>query len=159
MTKMILIIISIGSMLAVAVLGVFLWRRYSHELSPLSSYTTQNITVGNTAMRVFLADTEEKRTRGLMHITDLPKDSGMLFLFTDTALRTFWNKNTLIDLDIVWIAGGKIVGISQLPSITRSGSVVLVSSPEPVDRVLEVLAGWSVRNGVQVGDSIADIPK
>ncbi len=49
------------------------------------------------------ADTTEKRVRGLMFRTHLPKDRGMLFTFGEPQHWTIWMKNTWISLDIIWL--------------------------------------------------------
>lgn len=50
-----------------------------------------------------LADTTEKRARGLMFRETLPKDRGMLFTFAEPGHWTFWMKNTRLTLDIIWL--------------------------------------------------------
>jgi uncharacterized membrane protein (UPF0127 family) len=61
-----------------------------------------------------LADTTEKRARGLMFRDSLPKDRGMLFTFPEPQPWTFWMKNTRIALDIVWIdATKKVIHIER----------------------------------------------
>ena len=50
-----------------------------------------------------IADTTEKRAKGLMYRDALAKDRGMLFTFAEPQLWTFWMKNTRISLDIVWM--------------------------------------------------------
>ena len=52
---------------------------------------------------VELALTPEAQARGLMFRETLPRDEGMLFVFQEEAPRTFWMKNTLIDLDMVFL--------------------------------------------------------
>ncbi|MDA8245078.1 MAG: DUF192 domain-containing protein [Elusimicrobia bacterium] len=52
-----------------------------------------------------LALTPEERERGLMFRKSLAEDRGMLFVFEDGGLKTFWMKNTLIDLDMVFLDG------------------------------------------------------
>ena len=49
-------------------------------------------------------------------------------------------KNTLIDLDILWIDGEKVVGKSFLPSIEKSKEIVTVESPKSADKVIEIPA-------------------
>lgn len=90
--------------------------------------------------RVYVADTKEKREKGLMNIKKLKNADGMLFLFSDTQYRTFWNKNTYLDLDIFWINGNIITGTSFLPSIEKSKDIVTVSSPKQVNKVLEIIS-------------------
>lgn len=54
-----------------------------------------------------IADTTEKRAKGLMYRESLQKDRGMLFTFSEPQLWTFWMKNTRISLDIIWMDGKK----------------------------------------------------
>jgi len=49
-----------------------------------------------------LADTQEKRTLGLMFRDSMPEDHGMLFIFPGETRRSFWMKNTRIALDIFY---------------------------------------------------------
>lgn len=68
-----------------------------------------------------IADTTEKRAKGLMYRDSLPKDCGMLFTFAEPQLWTFWMKNTRIPLDIIWMDGKKrIVHIERnVPTCSR----------------------------------------
>lgn len=127
---------------------------YIRETQPLTTYETKQMQIANAALSVFIADTAEKRTQGLMNITSLSEDIGMLFVFSDAAPRTFWNKNTYIDLDIIWIHEDRVVGISHLPAIPKSGTIGTVSSPGNARFVLEVNAGWAERQGIGVGSKV-----
>lgn len=53
-------------------------------------------------LTVEIADDENERERGLMNRTELPADQGMLFLFPTPAILSFWMKNTLIPLDVLY---------------------------------------------------------
>ncbi len=90
--------------------------------------------------KLLVADTPEKHEKGLMHIRFLKGYDGMVFLYKDKALRHFWNKNTHLDLYVYWIDGERLVGRSYLPPEEKAG-IVIVSSPEPVDTVVELLKG------------------
>src|SRR5512135_523644 len=52
---------------------------------------------------VELADTEAKRERGLMFRKELPDGRGMLFLFDEEGEHSFWMKDTLIPLDLIYV--------------------------------------------------------
>lgn len=54
-----------------------------------------------------LADTMEKRARGLMFRDSLARDRGMLFSFPELKPWTFWMKNTKVPLDIIWMDQNK----------------------------------------------------
>lgn len=107
------------------------------------------ITVDGHALNVEFARTPEEQQRGLMYRRELADDSGMLFLFTSAGQKTFWNKNTHISLDIIWLHNDTVIGMSQLPAISEG--LVTVSSPTDTNRVLEVNRGWSDRHNVQIG--------
>lgn len=53
---------------------------------------------------VRLAQTPEELAKGLMFVESLPEKSGMLFVFAEDGVKDFWMKNTLIDLDIVFLS-------------------------------------------------------
>ncbi|MEN3028341.1 MAG: DUF192 domain-containing protein [Aquificaceae bacterium] len=90
--------------------------------------------------KLLLAETPEKQARGLMGYRSLPGFDGMVFLYRERAVRRFWNKDTHLELDLYWIDRGRVVGRSYLPPVERAG-IVIVSSPGPVDRVVELLSG------------------
>lgn len=54
-----------------------------------------------------LADTPQKRARGLMFRDNLASDTGMLFVFEEAGQWAFWMKNTKVSLDILWISPDK----------------------------------------------------
>ena len=60
-----------------------------------------------TRIRAELADTDEKRARGLMFREQLASDRGMLFVFSEPGQWAFWMKNTKIPLDILWLDSNK----------------------------------------------------
>ena len=64
---------------------------------------------------------------------------GMLFIFPDKRYRQFWNKNTYFDLDIYWLDDKTVIDKSFLPSINKTGKIVIVNSPKEVNRVIELI--------------------
>jgi uncharacterized membrane protein (UPF0127 family) len=90
--------------------------------------------------------------RGLMFRDRLPPDHGMLFLFADEREVSFWMKNTLIPLDLIFAdASGRIVRIAEraVPLSTE-----LIPSQAPVRAVLEVNGGTAERLHINVGDKL-----
>lgn len=98
------------------------------------------------------AQTNPERSHGLMYRTDLPQDEGMLFSWTNEAIRRFWMQNTCLPLDMLFInADNVIVGIlEQVPVLNEASRTV----PCPAQYVLEMNAGWSRRNGVVAGQHV-----
>jgi len=101
---------------------------------------------------VELARSEAELARGLMHRRELGPEAGMLFLFPANEPRTFWMKNTLIPLDMLFIDdGGRVVGlVERAEPLTTSPR----ESGAPSRYVLEVNGGWAARHGVRPGDRV-----
>lgn len=109
---------------------------------------------GNT-VQVELADTYGKRLKGLSGQTELAEDAGLLFLHETADLHRYWMKDMLIPIDIIWIDQDRIVGFVEHAQ-PESPAITIYQPPVPVDKVLEVSAGFVEKNGLQVGD-ILDI--
>lgn len=96
--------------------------------------------------------TQRDIRRGLMYRTYLDENAGMLFLFKKEKFQSFWMKNTMIPLDMIFInADMKIAGIVENaePRTTTSRKV-----PAPSQYVLEVNGGWCKKNGVRAFDKV-----
>lgn len=107
---------------------------------------------GPMTVHVEVADTRSARSFGLMYRRELAPDAGMFFIFDDLAVRSFWMKNTVLPLDMIFIDDAlEIVGILRdtIPFTTTSHSVDV-----PSRYVLEVNAGFSAKHGVQPGTRI-----
>jgi uncharacterized membrane protein (UPF0127 family) len=101
---------------------------------------------------VEVAVTPEQQERGLMYRDHLSTDSGMLFVSERPRHHTFWMKNTLIPLDMIFIgADRKIVGIVQNaePQTLTERSVAGLSQ-----YVLEIGGGLSAQLGIQAGQQV-----
>jgi len=109
----------------------------------------------NIIIKVEVADTEQKREIGLMFRENLDENKGMLFVFDDEKYVTFWMKNTLIPLDIIFISSnGTINEIKENVQPCLADPCELYPSVNPSKYVLEVNANFSKKNGISVGDSV-----
>lgn len=112
---------------------------------------TVRITVGGRPVTVEVADTEEKRQRGLMHRESLPEDHGMLFVYEAERRLSFWMRDTPIPLDIAFIdRAGRIVDIQQMEPLSDDTH----TSRAPALYALEMRHGWFEDHGVEVGDRV-----
>ena len=118
-------------------------------LKPLAINTGTNIL----NLQVEIADTDAKRELGLMHRPSLGSNKGMLFIFDKEEAHTFWMKNTLISLDMLFINADRRV-ITIAPNTTPL-SEATIAPQGPVQYVLEVNAGYAAKNGVRVGNQIS----
>lgn len=90
---------------------------------------------------LLIADIPAKWEYGLMNIKnkkDICGYDGMVFDFPIAIPQTFWNKNTYLDLEVVWMNGDKVEGTSMLKSITSAGPQT-ISSPVAVKKVIELV--------------------
>lgn len=101
---------------------------------------------------VEIAATEAQQARGLMFRTELADDKGMIFPYQTPRILSFWMKNTVISLDIIFInQDGSIANIAKN---TKPYSTDSVSSVNPTVAVLELRAGLSEELGIKAGDII-----
>ena len=106
----------------------------------------KNIEIGNKKYKVRLAETEEEKEKGLMHVKSLPEDEGMLFIYDKPQTVGFWMKNTLIPLDIIFIDEDYEV-ISVYKANPNDETVV---EEDDVQFVLEV----NQNSGIKQGDEL-----
>jgi uncharacterized protein len=107
-------------------------------------------------VRVEIADDLPEQTRGLMERTALAEDRGMLFVYSDEEVRSFWMKNTLIPLSIAYMdSEGRIVDLQDMKPLDDDPPHYV--SAEPARYALEVNRGFFEEHGVEVGDT-ADLP-
>lgn len=104
---------------------------------------------------VEVADTPEKQDLGLMKRTTLDKDSGMLFVFRDPGILTFWMKDTLIPLDIVFFDGQGNYLSSTTMTPCAADPCPYYGSVKPSQLALEVNAGFVKANKIGEGWRIA----
>jgi len=101
---------------------------------------------------VELALTDAERSRGLMFRDKLGPYEGMLFDFYQEAPVSFWMKNTLIPLDMLFI--GPDGHIRRIAERTVPLSTIPVPSVDPVRAVLEINGGLSEKLGIKTGDMV-----
>jgi len=102
-------------------------------------------------LRVEIADTNDKREKGLMFRKSMPDDQGMLFKFPQKRRLSFWMKNTYIPLDIAFLdADGYIQQISKMDALSSRS----IMSDSPCQYALEVNQGWFDKHGVGTGQKV-----
>jgi uncharacterized membrane protein (UPF0127 family) len=108
---------------------------------------------GKHAFNIEIARTPDQQRQGLMWRQKLAPDAGMLFIYDMEMPVSMWMSNTLIPLDMLFIAGdGKIVHIAQR---TVPKSEEIISPGRPVQYVLELNGGTASRLGIKPGDKVA----
>ncbi|MFO1238868.1 MAG: DUF192 domain-containing protein [Sphingomonadaceae bacterium] len=102
--------------------------------------------------RVEVARTEDEQARGLMFRQSLAEDGGMIFPMSPPRFASFWMKNTVIPLDMIFIRGDGT--IARIASDTIPYSLEPVDSGEPVAAVLELAGGKAAALGIAEDDVV-----
>jgi uncharacterized membrane protein (UPF0127 family) len=105
-----------------------------------------------------IVDTPESREKGMMCLTKVKSDYGMLFVFPQEMDLNFWMKNTLLSLDIVWIGADKRVTVvhdhMKKSTVDTPDSEVAVAGGRG-QYVLELPAGAAAKRNLKPGDQLA----
>ena len=113
------------------------------------SETKAKLMINEKTYTVEVANTQEKRSKGLMFRKHLPENTGMLFVFSYEDYRYFYMKNTLIPLDIAFFDSQmKIVSIKQMEPLDET----TVPSDKKAMYALEMNKGFFEKERINVGD-------
>ena len=101
-----------------------------------------------TAITAELAVTDEERQRGLMYRGKINADQGMLFIFEEESIQSFWMKNMKFSIDIIWLDREKrIIHIERSVPPCSEEPCPTYSSRIPAMYILEIKAGSADKNG------------
>ncbi len=104
---------------------------------------------GKARFAIELADTFDERAKGLMFRTKMARYSGMLFVYPEPSSVTFWMKNTLIPLDMIFL--DKTGLVTRVHEKASPQSLATIPGGDNVLAVLEINGGLSRRLGIVVG--------
>jgi uncharacterized protein len=104
---------------------------------------------GQARFTVELADSAEERARGLMFRDSMPASSGMLFLYPAPQPASFWMKNTLIPLDMIFADRTGVV--THVHSMAVPGDLTAIDGGRDVLAVLEINGGLAEKLGIAPG--------
>lgn len=118
------------------------------KLVPLTVTTAK----GALHYKVEVATTPEEQAKGLMFRTSLPDHGGMIFPMTPPRFASFWMKNTLIPLDIIFIRPDHTIESIAANAVPKD--LTPLESGEPVAAVFEIIGGDAARLGIKPGDKV-----
>jgi hypothetical protein len=122
----------------------------------VASYTESSVIIdtskGAQRFVVEMALTPEQQEQGLMYRTALAPDAGMLFVLPEVSTATFWMKDTLIPLDMLFIGDDGRVDDIHERAVPMSEDLIV--SKVPVRAVLEVNGGTAERLAIGPGTII-----
>lgn len=109
--------------------------------------------IGNQTLIVEIADTNERTAQGLMYRKELPEGTGMLFIFPDEQIRSFWMKNTFVPLSIGFFNSKKeLIDIQDMAPATSEMQMdhPTYASKGPAQYALEVPKGWFSKHKIRL---------
>lgn len=105
---------------------------------------------GQASFTVDVVDDNAARAQGLMFVENMPTLTGMLFVYDRPQSVSFWMKNTLLPLDMLFVApDGEVL---RLHENAIPGDLTPIPGGDGVQMVLEINGGLSRRLGIAVGD-------
>jgi uncharacterized protein len=144
------------SVALIVLVMLYLWYVFFfHRVNPPLPQNT--VTVGDNVFEVEIASTTTEQALGLSGRSGLGDNQGMFFAFNSPGVQNFWMKDMKFSIDIIWIAGNKVAGFAQ-NAAPQPGvplwNLKIFTSPNGVDKVLEVNAGTVAKDGIQIGDTV-----
>ena len=111
------------------------------------------VKIAGKILKVDLALTSEEQERGLSGRNELKEDEGMLFVFDYINKHPFWMKDMNFAIDIIWIGENLQVVYIKKNAQPESYPETFIP-PQDAEYVLEVLASFSEKNNLRVGDEV-----
>lgn len=115
------------------------------------------VVIGANTFSVEVASTALARANGLSGRSGLGNGEGMYFIFDSPGNYGFWMKDMKFPIDMIWISGGRVVGLAENaapdPGVPL-WKLKIYYPPELADRVLEIKAGGVRKYGLKDGDSV-----
>jgi uncharacterized membrane protein (UPF0127 family) len=125
----------------------------SAEAAQLIKWDDSSIKAPKGKISVALATSSDDRTRGLSGTLEMPKDSGMLFVFPNAGVYGFWMKDMEFPIDIVWIGADKRVS-GVVPGVSPATFPGVFTSPAGTLYVLELNSGGALDYGIATGTKL-----
>jgi len=119
---------------------------------------TLAISINNHQFTVELAASAAERRQGLMHRSSLAPDSGMLFIYPEPQIISFWMKQTLIPLDLLFFdEDGQLIELHNNMQPCKATVCKTYTNKIPAQYALELAAGTATKLKFQVGNSFTII--
>lgn len=122
----------------------------------LPNFANKTATINSREYKLLIANDDKSRQVGLSNRKTLDANTGMLFIFPQKGIYSFWMKDTLIPLDMIYINDNKIVHIvkNAPPHGGKSGTPPIYTPPVQANYILEVNGGESDKHKFKNGDTV-----
>jgi len=128
---------------------------FTMSINSMSATKFISVFIANKEFIVEIADTEKKKATGLMFRESIPAHFGMLFLYSNEDYRGMWMKNTLINLDLIFLNKNKeIVDIKHNVPPCKNDPCKTYISKSKAQYVLELKGNKSKELDLKEGDRV-----
>tara|TARA_B100001971_G_C17667441_1_gene275826 strand:+ start:22 stop:462 length:441 start_codon:yes stop_codon:yes gene_type:complete len=141
------VLIGIGALFAV----IFLFSVFTMDQEESNSSPT--LKIGDASLEIEIVDMIDQQILGLSGRESLPENAGMLFVYNSSGNPGIWTKNMNFAIDIIWIDKDREV-LEITSNVSPDTYPTIFRSQDPILYILEVNAGWSETNNINVGDNI-----
>lgn len=120
----------------------------------VQSKSTPTIDIAGHEIVAELAITDADKERGLSYRDALPEGSGLLFVYNNYLIPSFWMKGMKFPIDIIWIKDAMVAGYEKNVPIPVGEQYLIYRPVDFINRVLEVNAGFVDKNDIKIGDAV-----
>lgn len=107
---------------------------------------------GQAQFAVTVADDNAERAQGLMFVEDMPAMTGMLFVFDSPRSVSFWMRNTLIPLDMIFVDDEGVIAKIHAMAVPLDETPIF--GGDSIQYVLEINGGMAERLGLEQGNEM-----
>ncbi len=127
------------------------------ETLPCPDFNQAVLSINQHAFKIALATTPAQHIRGLSGCGSMAQNNGLYFPLPQKQIASFWMKEMLFPIDIIWINNNEIIGIEHNippPDDPYDSSLPTYSPLQPIDAVLELPAGTAKKLNISINDKI-----
>ena len=106
------------------------------------------VSIANKKVNLMVADTKELRARGLMGVSSLPEDKGMIFFWKSADRRCMWMKNTSIELSVAFINSNQM--ITEIKDLEPYNTKSICSRSNDIVSAIEMNKNWFKENNIRI---------
>lgn len=141
-------------LIIVGLLGFIFFFIFSIVSGPrlFKDYERRSVKLGKAHYKLYVADSEPKRMRGLSEVEKMPTDQGMVFIFEEPDTYGFWMKDMNFPLDMIFLRDQQVVDVKE--NILPSTFPQIFYPIAAADAVIELHIGQIQKSGIHIGDSI-----
>lgn len=132
----------------------------SPETGSVQEYRIIQARIGNKNYLLDIADNFWKRNRGLSRRKSLPKNRGMLFVFSQPGIYEFCMAEMNFPLDFIWLKDNRVIALRQnVPPTSKTQLEIedseVITISKSFNKVIELNAGEIGKSGIDVGNKIS----